>query len=421
MSLNLKYVYPPKAEEIQRLYNSFELRKSSVVTIYKNATIFPIVNYNDYDVSCGRGGVLDSNENYIEESKTKARIEGKYSIDKNKCEFIDKKVVFCGHFRKQWGHYITECISRLWYVLENDTSIDKYVFIVEDGSDVEFSGNYLTFLELLGIDKKIQIINKPTVFKEVVIPEEGFVYGEYYTNKYVEMYDCICQKALLLYKGPRYDRIFFSKSLLPYNSRDNLNFKLVDKYFEKNGFKTLYPEKMTLIDTIGAIQNAKMFATVTSSPAHNAVFSPKNQIMISIEKQAFLNPYQIFVTKISSCNTIFVDAYRFIFPIETSGPFIFDYTDFWIKYSNDNGMNHCKTMNSHQFKRIYKRYMRFYFSSNYNMPPDYLYKKYNLDTMRLAYNDTIKYYYKVLKPCIHQRLSVKVKNFLLKHFRIVLQ
>ena len=92
MRFNLDYVYDTKKEEIQREANNFVKSASSNIITLKNAKILPVVNYNDYDVSAGRGGVVDENGNYVEMSKTKARVVGKYEIKNDECKFIDKKV-----------------------------------------------------------------------------------------------------------------------------------------------------------------------------------------------------------------------------------------------------------------------------------------------------------------------------------------
>lgn len=417
--LNLDYVYQSKREPIQELYDSFKMIDSENAPVYKNATILPAVQYYDYDVSHGRGGVVDSSGNYIEESKTRARVVGKYEfVD---AEYVDEKVVFCGFFQKAWGHYITEVISRLWYSLKHDNSIDSYVFIVEKDAERFFTGNYSELLRLLGIVDKVKVINKPTTFSQVVIPEHGFVYRDHFTEQYVKMFDFIIKKALEEYNGPKYDRVYFSKSKLPTNVRANLNFKMIDRFFAKNGFVTFYPENLSLVDTIGVLQNASIFASVTSSPAHNLVFGKENQTMISLEKQAFLNPYQIFISKFKNSNTVFIDAFRFIFPIETAGPFIFDYTKFLAKYVKDNSWTPEKRMSKAKFRKIYKKYMQHYFALNVEMPPDYLYRQYNLNAMREAYADMIENYYQVLKPSVYQRIKVRIKKELLSRFNIEIE
>lgn len=413
MSINVDYVFPKKAENILKASAGFIKTNSANVEVYENATVLPAVQFNDYDVSHGRGGVIDSKGNYIESSKTKARIQGKY--DPDEYEIVDQKVVFCGFFNKAWGHYITEGVSRLWYALKNDETVDSYVFIEEKDGNKTFNGNYLAFLKLLGIDKKVKLINKPTRFSSVLIPEEGFVYNEYYTDEFVKMYQHINAKGLAQYTGPVYEKVFFSKRKCEISLISNLNEKFVDKFFEKNGFKIFYPERLSLVDTIGILQNAKIFCGLSSSLTHNQLFGHANQTLLSIEKQAFYTPYQIFVANITGCECVFIDAYRGIFTVNSAGPFIFDYTDHLHRYVVDHHMIPGKPMSEYKFRKIFKKYLAYYFNFNMELPPDYMYRQYIIDMTRETYNDTVKNK-KVFQLSFYNRVALKLKRLWLKYF-----
>ena len=412
MSYVLDYVYPSKAKYIAEARDRFVNRKTSIVEVYENAMVLPAVQFNDYDVSHGRGGVVDAEGNYVELSKTKARVVGKYDVDE--FETSDEKVVYCGFFNKAWGHFLTEVVSRLWYALKNDDTVDSYVFIEEKDGNKQFSGNYLEFLKMLGIADKVRIINKPTRFKTVVVPEEGLVYDEYYTDEFIKMYEFVNQKGLSRYKGPKYDKVFFSKRKCEISIMSNLNEKFLDKFFEKNGYKVFYPERLSLIDTIGLIQNAEYLCGISSSLVHNQLFGHSNQTTICIEKQAFYNPYQIMVANITKCETVFIDACRSVFAVNSGGPFIFDYTKYLDKYVKDNCLIQGKPMSESKFKRIFKKYMVNYFYFNFELPPDYMFHQYIVDMMREAYNDTVKNK-KVFKMSLYDRIKLRLRKLKLKH------
>ena len=275
---------------------------------------------------------------------------------------------------------------------------------------------YLEFLKLLGIADKVKIINKPIRYSVVVVPEEGMIYDEYYTDEFVKMYEYINKKGLAQYSGPAYEKVFFSKRKCAISIESNLNEKFVDKFFEKNGYKIFYPERLSLVDTIGIMQNAKFFCALSSSLAHNQLFGHSNQTMISVEKQAFYNPYQIFVANITGCESVFIDACRSVFAVCAGGPFIFDYTDFLDKYVKDNNLIPGKPMSEWKFKRIFKRYLAYYFDFNNQLPPDYMYHQYIVDMTREAYNDTVKSK-KVFRLSFYNRVIIKLKKLKLKYFK----
>ncbi len=413
MSYNLDYVFPKKAEEIKKASKEFFMKDSKIAETYKNATILPVVKYNDYDVMHGRGGVIDESGYYINLSKTKVRVVGSYDINKEECQHIDKKVVYCGYFYRCWGHFVTEVVSRLWYSLENDKTVDYYVFTDKMDGNNTFVGNYLKFLEFLGISDKVILINKPTSFSEVIIPEDGFVYDEYYTKAFVDMYKYINKVGLSKYNGPKYEKVYFSKNKIVSSIESNLNSKFVDKYLEKNGFKIFYPETLSLEETIGIMQNCKYFCALSSSLAHNQLFGHSNQTMISIEKQAFYNPYQIFVANITQCEVVFVDACRHIFPVCSAGPFIYDYTEYFDKFAKDFGLSKGKPMSNFKYKRIFKKYMVFYFDLNNTLPPDWMYRQNVVDMSREMYNDTIAMG-KIFHMSFYNRVIMKLRKMLFK-------
>ena len=409
MSFVLDYVYPSKAKAIAEARDKFHKVDSAIVETYDNATILPAVKFDDYDVSHGRGGVMDENGKYVELSKQKARVQGYYNPSKYGIEESNETVGYCGFFNKVWGHFITEVVSRLWYALKNDNSVDAYVFIDSLDGNKKFSGNYLEFLKLLGIADKVRIINKPTKFKKVIVPEEGLVYNDHFTQEFINLYQYINKKGLELYTGDKYKKVFFSKRRLAISAESNLNEKFLDNYFKKNGYNIFYPEQLSLIDTIGILQNAEYFAGIASSLLHNQLFGTQNQTTICIEKQAFYNPYQVMIAKITDCKTVFIDACRSIFTVGSAGPFIFDYTIFLDQYARDNGMKLGKPLSEWKFKRIFKRYLAYYFDFNVELPPDWMYRQYIIDMTREAYNDTVKSK-KVFRMSVYNRIILKVKK-----------
>ena len=101
---------------------------------------------------------------------------------------------------------------------------------------------------------------------EVVITQPEFKGG------IEKMYEYINDKGLSLYSGSKYDKVFFSKRKCEISIMAHLNEKFVDDFFAKNGYKVFYPERLTLIETIGIIQNARYLGGISSSLIHNQLF-----------------------------------------------------------------------------------------------------------------------------------------------------
>ncbi len=77
---------------------------------FKNAVVFP---FGTLQGVCDGKGIYDENDECIlgETQNYKANFKGKI-------EFIDEQVVFLGFFRTHYGHFITEELARLWWVIK---------------------------------------------------------------------------------------------------------------------------------------------------------------------------------------------------------------------------------------------------------------------------------------------------------------
>ena len=157
------------------------------------------------NVLFGRGGVVDEDGKYVELSGIPTRIWGSYAFPK--ADYRDEKVVYCGYLVNHWGHFLVEAVTRLWYVLENDATIDKYVFFLKENEQRELKGNYREFLRLLGILDKIEIIDQPTTYREVIVPEIAFRCMEFYSPGFLAIFDAIgCRKRKSFLRVPASQR-----------------------------------------------------------------------------------------------------------------------------------------------------------------------------------------------------------------------
>ena len=112
--------------------------------LYNDAIVIPL----KYNKQCNylAGGVFDSNHQFIHESNTLRRSPPNFKVDFSNWyegqlpeEYEIKKHysggVYIGALPKHYGHFITEGLSRLWYVLENKDKIEQVFYISENGRD----------------------------------------------------------------------------------------------------------------------------------------------------------------------------------------------------------------------------------------------------------------------------------------------
>ena len=295
---------------------------------YENAIVLPAINNNNKD-SWFKGGVLDKNNNYIDNSSVKAynlptRMNGGYKYDN--CEYVDETVIYIGLFINHWGHFLVDGLSRLYAGIK----LRKYrlVYIGENNQCIR--GNYLDFFSLLGIEKeRLLLITKPTKFKKIFIPSPSQEAGGFWTNEFKDIFNVVRDKVK---RKMNYDKIYLSRKYLPDSQRKEIGEAEVELFFNKIGYKSIYPEQLSLAEQISYIKNAKSVACVGGTLAHNMLFAQDKTELIILSKTYLINPNQFQINQIRELKVIDIDCHLSLNPVSFGkGPFII--------YKNDNLRN----------------------------------------------------------------------------------
>lgn len=358
-NLDLRYLRPKKAAALKRWHEgNLEVRESLEVWKGENATLLPV--RKDSQLQFGRGGVVDKDRNYIDLSCIPQRVQ--YAYDFKNPEYRDQKVVYCGYMVNHWGHFLIEGVCRLWYFLEQDPTIDKYVFLLDENEEREIRGNYREFLRLLKIWDKLEFINKPTTFREVLVPELALKCHTYYSPKLREMFDVVADNVVVDPSWKTYDKIFYSRSQLAKGIPFEFGFDMLDSFFAQNGYTILYPEKVPLGEMIHYIRNSKVVASISGSLPHNMFFGRNGQKVEIIERCTINDDNQVDVNRIRELHVVPIDANIPVYPINFVGPFIMGYTPEMQRFAEDNGYTapDAKYLSEKHYKKCFVRYMKAY-------------------------------------------------------------
>lgn len=388
------YLRTLKAREYNKLFDGYSDKKQLAVESYNEALILPLKNVGGRDC----GGVVTKDGEYVGLSSLPDRIEGAYEAK----QIVERtqKVVFCGYFNPTWGHFILDSVARLWYFVENDsTEIEKYVFVTRIGTIQSIEGNYREFLELLGIADKVEIINEPTKYKQVIVPEISFDLETHYSSKFRLIYDKIINTAiscdLRLDKDAFPHKIFFTRSKFKKSRQYEIGMNKIDEFFERNGYEIISPETLTLKKLIWYLQKCDEVATYTGSVCHNVLFAKHRQKVIVVERYANNNRFQPGIDKMMDLNISYIDANYTIYSVNAGlGPFLYDYTPQLYAFAKANGYKVPQRGNlKKQLRQYIKTYRRFYRYQWYMS--DWLIRSSSL--MRESYNDAMTDYGKWLK------------------------
>ena len=296
----------------------------------------------------GIGGIVDKSGNYVKLSacialgKTKDRFNGSYSFDSHKIKEYDENVIYLGFFHKQWGHFLVDFVPRLWYFLYHKNSY-KIVYTSDSG---EIAGNYLRFLQLIGIDEnRLLLVTVPTRYRKIIIPEASYLCGGYYTKEFREIFNVVSNNINI--NCVPYNKVYLSRRRFKWYKCKEVGEKGIEDAFNKNGFVSLFMEELSLDQQIYYINNATTVAALSGTLCHNILFANEKTNLVIINKTKKINEHQVIINQVQNNKVTYIDAYREPFekyPLSYGrGPFwISNSTKEFSAFFTDNSMDYVK-------------------------------------------------------------------------------
>ena len=315
----------------------------------------------------GFGGVCDSKNNFVDYSFYDggwAKHGGYYSW--NDEIYIDDEVIYIGMFFLHWGHFLIDLTNRLWYVAEKvkENPNIKVAYLGEE----EPAGNNLKFFQMLGITEENLIhITEPTRFKIVYVPEQAFKSCDWYTDKFVDMFDCIVAKALSKNSFTdlsEYKKIYFSRRSFGKAVSSEFGEEYFENLFVSNGFISIAPETLSLEEQIYLWNNCEEIVCINGTIPLNVIFSKNKNLKLTVlNKTSILheNPYILLQFRDIQANfiDIFEEPFKKYPKSLGEGPFLLNNTADFQNYCKKNDLNlfqNEKTTDKY-FKKCKKKYI----------------------------------------------------------------
>ncbi len=307
--------YSKHKESADKRLGDFKLLETSLnIKIVENGYILPHRTDEDNMPYLGIGGVLDSQKQFVKESgfripvdKTNSKIGdgeiiwgGAYPFEEIN-EYLDDKVIWCGVINyNEWGHFIADWCTRLWYPLSVDTQ-SKIVFCIRENKEI--FANSMMLMEMAGIPKERILLIKPDDavrnVSQIVIPEESMSWKGFHAEHRI-LFDKIKEYAARNVTNKRkYKKIYFTRrKMKPVREVGEYFF---ESLFRNNGYAILDPYELTPDEQVYYIMNCNEMASVEGSGAHNIVFSKPGIRQSIIRKGSGENARQ-------DCLTCFMDT-----------------------------------------------------------------------------------------------------------------
>ena len=261
------------------------------------------------------------------------RIESAYVVDREEILQLDEDVIYGGLLMNHFGHFMMECLGRLWYVLQNPETKSKIVFITTAG----YRSWFEEFLNLMGIEsERVIYVDKPLQFRSVTVPEQS----QYSRNR-------IMKEFFLPYKAIK-ARVTPGESKKLYLTRTEydtekhngvrcFNEKYFEDFFTARGFESVSMEKLSLEEQVSLIMGADEIAANLGTLTHWAAFCKPNAKFIMINRtNNFVSIVQCLVNTLFNVDYYIVDGSKnFLYADRTNGVCMFGSNKYWKKFVAD--------------------------------------------------------------------------------------
>lgn len=211
-----------------------------------------------------------------------------------------------------WGHFLIDSVCRLWPFLEDKNKNYRIAYCGWNWNENGINGNYLQLFELLELDKKLMLIERPVKVKKVLIPERTMGFACNYHALYKKTIDKIVDRALEMQLCKSLipaDRIYFTRTKNLKSKLNEVGEKEIEAIFEKVGFTVMAPEKLSLVEQIFYIRNCKEMAAMSGTIPHNAIFASADMKLIILNRTPLVNPPQMRINQIVGNDCTYVDVY----------------------------------------------------------------------------------------------------------------
>lgn len=225
------------------------------------------------------GGVCDKNFKFISGLARRdyrkpewGDVIKSYSVDESMLSYVDECVVFGGVFIGHFGHMVRDNLSRLWWCVQNESSKLKIACIVSFGKVEDY---FYEFFDLLNIDRsRVMFITRPTMFKEVIVPEEAVHSGSHYMAEWLMPYDKIIFNIRKKYENAGLpNKIYISKSKYKKSGKATFNEEYFERFYRDRGYTIIHPEEMTVEENISYISNATDIAATVGTTSSLSMFA----------------------------------------------------------------------------------------------------------------------------------------------------
>ncbi|MDJ0742595.1 MAG: glycosyltransferase family 61 protein [Xenococcaceae cyanobacterium MO_167.B27] len=267
-------IYGEDSKYLEEVANKFNFHRGSPsVQIFHNVIYFP--QYHCLYTSEGKRIPESCTYRGFQARKLQTNAPEKIDCPKQ-LEKIAQTFIYGGYIKiNHYGIFLTESISRLWYVIKEQQhpiicyGLDKRSSVKTKFVDV--------FFEAIKLDKNRFIFFKqPVILEKVIVPNPSFSQR----NEGFEVHKILTQniaKQVLSTKLTQNKKtsqpLYFSRTKISGKKRLIIGEDKLEKAFIRNGFAICYPETLSVDEQIYLINKHEVIIGTMGSALHNILFN----------------------------------------------------------------------------------------------------------------------------------------------------
>jgi hypothetical protein len=293
--LNLKRKRLTDQEKFQAI-EAIAVSKNREIEICENPVSYPVklAEVPGYDF---QGGLINSSTLQLVEQailirhNKDAQAPSQLNLDNSSISAgLSKKsgaFFFGGILFNNFGHFLLESIGRLWaYSLFHEFDLPVLFYAPWGIPDYKKEDNYIHQL-FKGFDipvNRLIFLNEPVQLEKVIIPKLKYGFGK--CRKPDGTFLSFIQSFRLpdhLPKAARdADKIYVSRSQLPFKQGRPFGETLFEKYLQANSYIIIYPEKYTLYEQLSLYKRAKKIIFCDGGATYGTILLPGITAAIAI-------------------------------------------------------------------------------------------------------------------------------------------
>jgi Glycosyltransferase 61 len=250
--------------------------------IHKNATFYPcdgkpFVNSGLYNF---KGDIIKESCLFRGANKSEMITEIKAHKPSLEKAQLNGSYIYGGPIVAHYGHFLTECISRLWYLLEEGKS---HAFLLFHGNNSTFKIDFVReiFKSLPISEEHIIVLDRDAQLAEVIIPLPSMTNrGEVY-NIHRKLPIKVAERILNSTETKLTNQpIYLSRRKLPFETRVILNELKLEEHLKKYNVRIIYPEELSFAEQVILFNSHRVIIGPLGSAHHTNMFSLNKLIQI---------------------------------------------------------------------------------------------------------------------------------------------